>query len=122
VKVTRPKSTLIRIAADEYLAVVTKKPPVAQEGTYVNGQCFIDGRKIEIEARQQPLAQLALAWHEVLHAIDHQYCTELSETQVERLSRAIAATLWDELEWWILMGLGQHPQMETAELAPEVVP
>ena len=63
-----------------------------------------------IQACPDPLAQIQLAFHELIHAIDHQYSVGLTEQGVHSLGHAIAATLWDNMDWWILMGLCQHPQ------------
>ena len=105
---SRPAHSQVRIAADLY-QVDVKEEIVLPDGEAVLGHCDMDTRLIELEARPEPLDQLCLAWHEVLHAIDHQYGLRLSERQVRSLGHAIAATLYDNIPFWMGMGLTQHP-------------
>jgi hypothetical protein len=120
-RIKRPGKADIRIGADQYRAILTTASPVFN-GTAVNGKCLPDDRLLHMECHEQPLAQLQLAWHEVIHAIDSQYALHLSEDNVKRLGRAVGACLWDNLQWWVLMGLGQHEQMQVREPGKEKAP
>jgi hypothetical protein len=101
---------VLRIAADEYLAVVSKTKPIhPQTGEACDATTTWRGRRIEIWARPQALEQLEVAWHEMVEAMNYQYNWNLDHKVIDSLGHAIASTLYDNIPFWMQMGLAQHP-------------
>ena len=57
------------------------------------GECFVDQCNIEIASYQCDMQKRDTLLHEILHAVDHEMGTDMSEPQVRRMATGMLAVL-----------------------------
>lgn len=86
----------VKIGWKEYK--ILEQPPdeaLIDGGTICYGQVFYDRQEIYINKNYRKKHRKATLLHEIIHAIDEQYSTDLKEEQVVSLTHGLMSVLKD---------------------------
>lgn len=90
--------TSLKIVGKRYTIAKAKRASEALIGH--NGMCRSNQLSIHFADDLPPDEQADTVLHEVIHAVDHQMDTELTETQVRRIATGVVAVFKDNPKFY----------------------
>lgn len=95
----------------------------AKSGEKLIGQCDLMKQEIRVWEGVGPDNQMSTFWHEVLHAIAHNWDIDLTETDVSRLGCGLTTVLKDcgLLDAWYAANSGQLPDESIVQASSTAV-